>query len=302
MKENGKEIAAQAQTFSMPLSGPATEKKLRVRIPYFGLFFLGLFFFMVIFADIISPYDPYESDLSKSTLPPFWEAEGTAAHILGTDFLGRDLLSRIIHGSRMSLVVSVGCILIYGTIGIILGLISGFTGGKTDMIIMRLSDIQQSIPGVVVVLLLVSVIGPSAKTVIIAIGIAGWPQFARIVRGECLSLKGRDFVRLARVAGCSNVRIMISHIFPNIVNTLLVISTIQIAGIIVLSATLSFLGLGTQPPSCDWGLMLAEGRQYITYAWWLVTFPGVAIALTVIGFNLTGDWLREILDPKQVLR
>ncbi len=298
MKENGQDIS-QALSITPP---DVTEKKLKVRKPYLGLFFLGVFFFMVIFADLISPYDPFASDLSKGTLPPSWQEGGTAAHLLGTDFLGRDQLSRIIHGSRMSLVVSVGCILIYGTIGIILGLISGFFGGKTDMFIMRLSDIWQSVPGLIVILLLVSVIGASAKTVIISIGITGWPQFARVVRGECLSLKERDFVRLARVAGCSNFQIMASHIFPNIINTLLVLSTIQIAGIIVLSATLSFLGLGTQPPSCDWGLMLAEGRQYITYAWWLVTFPGIAIAITVIGFNLTGDWLREILDPKQMLR
>ena len=299
MKEIGQDIS---QTFSVVSPDVVRKKKLGVRRPYLGLFFLGVFFFMVIFADLISPYDPFESDLSKSTIPPVWQKGGTAAHLLGTDFLGRDQLSRIIHGSRMSLVVSVGCILIYGTIGIILGLLSGFIGGKTDMLIMRLSDVWQSIPGLIVILLLVSVIGASAKTVIISIGITGWPGFARVVRGECLSLKERDFVRLAKVAGCSNLRIMASHIFPNIINTLLVLSTIQIAGIIVLSATLSFLGLGTQPPSCDWGLMLAEGRQYITYAWWLVTFPGVAIAITVIGFNLTGDWLREILDPKQVLR
>jgi len=299
LKESAQDIS---QPFSIASVEATPEKKLKVRMPYMGLFFLGLFFFMVIFADVISPYDPFESDLSKSTIPPVWQQGGSAAHLLGTDFLGRDQLSRIIHGSRMSLIVSVGCILIYGTIGIILGLLSGFLGGKTDMLIMRLSDIWQSIPGLIVILLLVSVIGASAKTVIISIGITGWPQFARVVRGECLSLKERDFVRLARVAGCSNIRIMASHIFPNIINTLLVLSTIQIAGIIVLSATLSFLGLGTQPPSCDWGLMLAEGRQYITYAWWLVTFPGIAIAISVIGFNLTGDWLREILDPKQVLR
>ena len=299
MKESGQDIS---QAFSIPTTDEESEKKLRVRVPYVGLFFLGIFFFMVIFADFISPYDPFESNLSKGTLPPFWQQGGSLEHILGTDFLGRDQLSRIIHGSRMSLIVSVGCISIYGTIGIILGLLSGFIGGKTDMVIMRISDIWQSVPGVIVVLLLVSVIGPSAKTVIIAIGLTGWPQFARVVRGECLSLKERDFVRLAKVAGCSNIRIMASHIFPNTINTLLVLSTIQIAGIIVLTAILSFLGLGTQPPSCDWGLMLAEGRQYITYAWWLVTFPGVAIAITVIGFNLTGDWLREILDPKQMLR
>ncbi|ACL01972.1 binding-protein-dependent transport systems inner membrane component [Desulfatibacillum aliphaticivorans] len=274
----------------------------RIRLPYFGLFCMALFFFAVIFADVISPYPPNEGDLFNTTLPPAWSEDGGMEHILGTDMLGRDVLSRIIHGSRMSLIISVGCILFYGTLGVTLGLLSGFLGGRTDMIIMRVADLWLSLPGIIVLFMLASVYGPSAKTIIITFGIMGWPNYARIVRGECLSLKERDFVRLARVAGCSNLRIMFSHILPNIVNTIIIISTIEIGGIIVLTASMSFLGLGTQPPSCDWGLMLAEGRQYITYAWWLVTFPGVAIVIAVLGFNLTGDWLREVLDPKQKLR
>jgi len=257
---------------------------------------------MVVFADVISPHDPYEGDLANTTIPPAWQEGGTSTYLLGTDMLGRDVLSRLIHGSRISLLISVGCITFYGSIGVLLGLISGFFGGKTDMSIMRLADFWTSLPGIIVLFMLAAVYGPSAKTIIITFGIMGWPNYARIVRGECLSLKERDFVRLARVAGCSNLRIMFSHIFPNIVNTIIILATIEIGGIIVYIAILSFLGLGTQPPSCDWGLMLAEGRQYITYAWWLVTFPGIAIVIAVLGFNLTGDWLREMLDPKQKLR
>ncbi len=277
-------------------------KKIGVRIPYLGLCCLIIFFFTVVFAEVISPHDPYEGDLMKTTLPPAWEEDGTIEHPLGTDILGRDVLSRLIYGSRISLLISVGCITIYGTIGVILGLISGFFGGRTDMLIMRLADFWLSMPGIIMLFMIAAVTGPSAKAIVLTIGIMGWPGYARIVRGECLSLKQRDFVKLARIAGCGNFRIMFSHIFPNVVNTIIIMATIEIGGIIVLTATLSFLGLGTQPPSCDWGLMLAEGRQYITYAWWLITFPGIAIVIAVLGFNLTGDWLREILDPKQKLR
>ncbi len=277
-------------------------KRVGVRKPYLGFCCLVIFFFTVVFAEVISPHDPYEGDLMKTTLPPVWEEDGTMEHLLGTDMLGRDVLSRLIYGSRISLLISVGCISIYGTIGVILGLISGFTGGRTDMFIMRLADFWLSLPGVIVLFMIAAVTGPSAKAIVLTIGIMGWPNYARIVRGECLSLKQRDFVKLARIAGCGNFRIMFSHILPNVVNTIIILATIEIGGIIVLTAAMSFLGLGTQPPSCDWGLMLAEGRQYITYAWWLITFPGIAIVIAVLGFNLTGDWLREVLDPKQKLR
>jgi len=241
--------------------------KIGVKIPWLGLACLTLFFFTVLFADVIAPHDPFEGDLLNTTLPPAWEEDGNSSYLLGTDMLGRDVLSRLIHGSRISLLISVGCIAFYGSIGVILGLISGFSGGRTDMIIMRLADSWLSLPAIIVLFILAAVNDPSAKTIILTIGIMGWPNYARIVRGECLSLKQRDFVRLARLAGCNNVRIMFSHILPNIINSIIILATIEIGGIIVLTATMSFLGLGAQPPSCDWGLMLAEGRQYITYAW-----------------------------------
>jgi len=279
-----------------------SKKRTGAGLPYLGFACLALFFFAVVFADLISPYSPYIGDLAKTAIPPFWQSGGSLAHPLGTDLLGRDVLSRLIHGSRISFLISVGCIAFYGTIGVILGLISGFFGGRTDMLIMRFTDFWMSLPGIIVLFVLASVYGPSAKTLILTFGIMGWPNYARIVRGECLGLKERDFVRLARVAGCSNLRIIFSHILPNIINTIIIITTIDVGTIIVLTATMSFLGLGTQPPSCDWGLMLAEGRQYITYAWWLVTFPGIAIVIAVLGFNLTGDWIRETFDPKQKLR
>jgi peptide/nickel transport system permease protein len=277
-------------------------KRVGVRKPYLGFCCLAIFFFTVVFAEVISPHDPYEGNLMNTTLPPAWEEDGTMEHLLGTDMLGRDVLSRLIYGSRISLLISVGCISIYGTIGVTLGLISGFTGGRTDMLIMRLADFWLSLPGIIMLFMIAAVTGPSARAIVLTIGIMGWPNYARIVRGECLSLKQRDFVKLARIAGCGNFRIMFSHVLPNVVNTIIIMATIEIGGIIVLTAAMSFLGLGTQPPSCDWGLMLAEGRQYITYAWWLITFPGIAIVIAVLGFNLTGDWLREVLDPKQKLR
>ncbi|MCP4682780.1 MAG: ABC transporter permease [Desulfobacterales bacterium] len=275
---------------------------MRIRLPYLGFICLAVFFICVFFAEVISPHDPFDGDLMNTTIPPSWQEGGTTEYLLGTDMLGRDVLSRLIHGSRMSLLISVGCIIFYGSIGITLGLIAGFFGGRTDMFIMRLTDFWSAIPGIIILFMLAAVHGPSAKVVIITIGIMGWPNYARIVRGECLSLKQRPFISLARVAGCSNFRIMFSHIIPNIINTIIILATIDVGGLIVYVAGMSFLGLGTQPPSCDWGLMLSEGRQYITYAWWLVTFPGIAIVVAVLGFNLTGDWLREILDPKQKLR
>lgn len=278
------------------------ERARRISLPYVGLACLALFFLTVIFADLLAPYDPFAGDLANQTLPPFWQEGGSVKNLLGTDMLGRDVLSRLIHGSRISLLISVGCIAFYGTIGIMIGLISGFVGGKTDMFLMRVADFWISLPAIIVIFILASIRGPSAETIILAFGIMGWPNYARIVRGETLSLKQRDFIRLARVAGCGNLRIMFSHVLPNIFNTIIILATIDIGGIIVLTATMSFLGLGTQPPSCDWGLMLAEGRQYITYAWWLVAFPGIAIVIAVLGFNLTGDWIRELLDPKQKLR
>jgi len=274
------------------------QRKIKNRIPFIGLTFVTGFLFLVIFGNWVAPYDYEYWDMASMMMPPAWEEGGSISHVLGTDALGRDVFSRLIHGSRFSLLIAVACIACYGTIGVIMGLLSGFMGGITDMVIMRLCDLWMSMPAII----LVSLMGPSALTVIVVVGIAGWPGYARIVRGECLSIKQNDFIRLARVAGCSNLRIMFSHVFPNIANTLIVLVTLNIGQMIILTATLSFLGLGTQPPSPDWGLMMNEGRRYINSAWWLVVFPGVAILMAVLGFNIVGDWLREIFDPKQKLR
>ncbi len=274
----------------------------RKKVPYMGLSFIGIFLFVVIFGPLVAPYDYDYWDMGSITAPPVWLEDGSWEHVLGTDPLGRDVLSRIIHGSRFSLAIALSCIAVYGTIGIILGLVSGFLGGNVDMTIMRLCDLWMGLPPIITAILVVSVMGPSSVAIIIYIGLSGWPAYTRIVRGECMSIAQNDYIRLARVAGCSNFRIIVSHIFPNIVNTLTILVTLDIGGLIILTATLSFLGLGTQPPSPDWGLMMNEGRQYITYAWWLIVFPGVAIMFAVLGFNLVGDWLRDILDPKQKLR
>jgi len=275
---------------------------IKRRLPILGLLFVGIFLFLVVFGYWVAPYDFDEWDLLDTTLPPVWVEGGSSKHLLGTDTLGRDVLSRIIHGSRYSLAIAVGCIAVYATIGVVLGLISGFMGRKIDMFIMRLCDLWMGMPAIILAILLVSILGPSASTIIVIVGISGWPAYTRIVRGECMSISQNDYIKLARVAGCSNTRIMFSHILPNLANTIIIMVTLNIGQIIILTATLSFLGLGTQPPSPDWGLMMNEGRQYINHAWWLVVFPGIAIMMAVLGFNLVGDWLREILDPKQKQR
>jgi peptide/nickel transport system permease protein len=279
-----------------------SQLKTRQNVPLLGISFVGLFLIVVAFGPLLAPHDPFEGDLVNTVLPPAWQEGGSTDYLLGTDVMGRDILSRLIYGARISLLLSLACICVYGTIGVILGLLAGFFGTRTDMVIMRFTDFWMSMPGIVMAIMFVSVLGPSMRTVIIVIGIMGWPGYARIIRGQCLSLKEEDFVRLAKVAGCSDIRIIFAHIFPNIINTLIVLVTLDIGTIIVLTSTLSFLGLGTQPPSTDWGLMLSQGRDYITTAWWLVTFPGIAILIAVLGFNITGDWIRDTLDPKQRLR
>ena len=260
-------------------------------------------------AEFIAPHDPLDAKLSDRLLPPFWMGEhsengvllreaGSTKHLLGTDKQGRDILSRIIHGSRISLEVSLISIMLGGVIGCSLGLIAGYYGGKLDHLIMRLVDIALSIPGVLLALVIVSVLGPSLQTVIIVIALLIWARYARMMRGECLSLKHQGFVDRARVSGASNFRILTRHIFPNVVNTAVVLATLEIGHVILLEATLSFLGAGIPRPTPAWGLMVADGREQIVHAWWIAMFPGLAILLTVMSMNLMGDWLRDRLDPK----
>ena len=251
-----------------------------------------------VFAPALAPHDPREADITKKLIPPVWMEGGAWENPLGTDRFGRDVLSRIIYGSRISLIVSLVAIGVAGTAGTALGLLSGYRGGLTDTILMRLTDIGLSLPTILIAVVLVAVSEPSFENVILVIALLLWPRFARQMRGETLAIKEHDFVALAVVAGRSSAWIIRRHIFPNVVPTLLVISTLQVGYVILLEGTLSFLGVGVPPPNPAWGLMIADGRGFLATAWWISLFPGLAMLLTVLAVNLMGDWLRDHLDPK----
>jgi peptide/nickel transport system permease protein len=251
-----------------------------------------------ILAHQVAPYDPLKGSLAKRLKPPVWQQGGSIEHPLGTDKLGRDIVSRIIHGARVSLMVSLVAIFVGGAIGTTLGLISGYFGGWVDSVLMRLVDISLSLPTILLALVLVAAVGPSFGTVIAVLVILLWARYARLVRGETLGIKERDFIARARVAGASHTRIMTRYIFPNVVNSLIVLATLQVGYVILLESALSFLGAGLPRPTPAWGLMIADGRELIVTAWWVSMFPGLAIMLTVLSLNLLGDWLRDHLDPK----
>jgi len=260
-----------------------------------------LVFLLVIpglFAEWIAPHDPIKGSLALRLKPPMWEKGGSITYPLGTDKVGRDVLSRIIYGARVSLRVSIEGIVVSGFIGTALGLISGYFGGRVDALIMRLVDISLGLPIILVALVFVAALGPSFSTVIAVITILLWARYARQVRGEVLSIKERDFIARARVAGASHFRIMFRYLLPNVVNTLIVLATLQVGFVIIFESSLSFLGAGIPRPTPAWGLMVADGRELIVTAWWISMFPGIAIMLTVLSFNLVGDWLRDHLDPK----
>jgi peptide/nickel transport system permease protein len=251
-----------------------------------------------VLAPLVAPYDPLKGSLAKRLKPPVWQEGGSFDNVLGTDKLGRDILSRMIHGARVSLMVSLVAIFVGGIIGTGLGLVSGYFGGKTDALIMRLVDISLSLPTILLALVLVAAVGPSFGTVIGVLVVLLWARYARLVRGETFSIKHRDFIARARVAGASHARIMMKYIFPNVVNSLIVLATLQVGYVILLESALSFLGAGLPRPTPAWGLMIADGRELIVTAWWVSMFPGLAIMFTVLALNLLGDWLRDHLDPK----
>ena len=260
-----------------------------------------LVFLLVIpglFAEWIAPHDPIKGSLALRLKPPMWEKGGSITYPLGTDKVGRDVLSRIIYGARVSLRVSIEGIVVSGFIGTALGLMSGYFGGKVDALIMRLVDISLGLPIILVALVFVAALGPSFTTVIALVTILLWARYARQIRGETLSIKERDFIARARVAGASHFRIMFRYLLPNVVNTLIVLATLQVGFVIIFESSLSFLGAGIPRPTPAWGLMVADGRELIVTAWWISMFPGLAIMLTVLSFNLVGDWLRDHLDPK----
>jgi len=237
-------------------------------------------------------------DLMASEKPPFWMDEGSTSHILGTDELGRDILSRLIGGANISLQVSLIVICLAGTVGSIIALLSGFMGGKVDAALMMLTDIFISMPYLLIAIVLAAVLGASKNNIILILAILGWAGYARVLRSEVLRIKSMDFINLAKVGGCSTVRIMVREIFPNIVNTLIIMATLQVGTVIIAESSISFLGLGVPPPEPAWGTMVADGRDFLTTSWWICLWPGLAILFTVLSCNLLGDWLRLRLDPK----
>jgi peptide/nickel transport system permease protein len=269
------------------------------RTALFGLVVVVVVALTAVGAPLVSPFDPIEQDLGDLRLkaPGFRDAGGRV-HPLGTDHLGRDLLARVIHGARPALLVGFAAVAISGLIGMAAGLISGYFGGHTDDVLMRLADIQLAFPFILLAIAVIGVLGPSLKTIIIVIGVSSWVVYARIVRGAVLTLREREFVQAARALGGGDVRVLLRHILPNAFTPWLVVATLDMARVIVIESALSFLGLGVQPPMPTWGGMLADGRVYISTAWWLATFPGLAILVTVLGINLFGDGLRDTLDPR----
>ncbi len=276
-------------------------RKIRVAlrgIPIIPTIILLTFFFIGIFGSAIAPRDPNEADFAYTLTPPFWQDGGTMKYPLGTDQLGRDCLSRMLCGTSISLQIGFVVSVLAGLLGSVIALSSGYLGGKVDMILMRITDTMISLPYFIVAIVMASILGPSKNNIIIILSIVGWAAYARVLRGEVLRLKERDFVLLAVTSGCSKLRIMVQHIFPNIVNTLIILVTLRLGIVIIAEASLSFLGVGVPPPNPAWGLMISEGRSYISSAWWLCVWPGVSIFLVVLSCNLMGDWLRVRLDPK----
>lgn len=267
--------------------------------PLIPLGILALLVFTALCADFLAPHDPTVGNLRHRYRPPVWQERGSMEYILGTDHMGRDVLSRIIYGSRISLIVATTAVLVAGVIGTVLGILSGFRGGWVDQAVMRLTDAWLALPAVSFAILLAVLVRPSEWNIAIILGAVYWTRYARVIRGEVLSLKERDFVRLAVVAGCSKTNIMWTHILPNIANSAIVLATLQLGVAIIAEATLSFLGVGVAPPQPAWGLMLSEGKAGLMAGyWWLSVIPGLCIMLVVLAANLIGDWFRVWSDPQ----
>ena len=269
------------------------------RTALLGLAVVVIVLVTAVAAPLLSPFDPIEQDLGELRLKPpgFRDAAGRV-HPLGTDHLGRDLLARVIYGAQPALMVGFAAVVISGLLGMAIGLVSGYFGGRVDDALMRLADIQLAFPFILLAIAVIGVLGPSLKTIIAVIGVSSWVVYARIVRSAVLSLREREFVQAALALGSGDGRVLVRHILPNALTPWLVVATLDMARVIVIESALSFLGLGVQPPTPTWGGMLADGRVYISTAWWLATFPGLAILVTVLGINLFGDGLRDTLDPR----
>ena len=274
----------------------------RIRIegfPWIPAIIIGVIALAAIFADVLAPYNPEIGVLGDRFRPPAWQAGGSQAYLLGTDHVGRDVLSRLIFGARVSMVVGFTAVIVAGLIGTTLGILSGYLGGWVDQVIMRVTDTWLALPALTFAIFLAAVVGPSQWNIVIILAAVYWTRYARVIRGEVLSLRERDYVRLAIVAGCSKKTIMRRHILPNVVNSAVVLGTLMLGIVIVTEAALSFLGVGVPPPKPAWGLMLADGKKGLMAGyWWLTVLPGLCIMFMVLSANLIGDWLRVKLDPQ----
>ena len=268
------------------------------KLPLIPMFILAAFVITGVIAPLIAPHDPERGDIRARMVPPVWLEGGTTEYLLGTDHLGRDMLSRVIYGARISLVVVAVTLGVGLVIGVIAGLLAGWYGRWIDELMMRIVDIKLAIPTILLALVLVLALGQSFLIIVAILAIAVWPRFARNTRGEVLQLKTMDYVALAKVAGASTPRILFKHIFPGVVNTLIILASLEVGIVILLESTLSFLGAGVPPPTPAWGSMVADGRDRLAVAWWISTMPGVAIMMVVLAMNLFGDWLRDKLDPR----
>jgi peptide/nickel transport system permease protein len=267
--------------------------------PWFPVIILVTLAFLAIFADVIAPHSPEVGSLGARFKPPAWQQGGTMTFLLGTDHLGRDVLSRLIFGARVSMVVGLLAVFVAGTLGTGLGILSGYMGKWVDQVVMRVTDTWLALPALTFAIFLAAILGPSEMNIVIILSAVYWTRYARVIRGEVLSLKEREFVRLAIVAGCSKWTIMKRHILPNVINSAIVLASLQLGVVIVAEASLSFLGVGVPPPKPAWGLMLADGKKGLMAGyWWLTVLPGLCIMFMVLSANLLGDWLRVKLDPQ----
>jgi len=271
----------------------------RDKAGFTGVVLIAGLLLMAAAAPRIAPYSPTAQDLRARLVPPAWEDGGSWKHALGTDHLGRDVLSRVIHGSQVSLAVGAAVVLIAGAFGVVLGLMAGYHGGRIDSFIMRWIDTQVAFPGLLIALIILAVIGPSLPTVILVLSLNGWMVYGRMTRGLALSVRQTAYVEAAEMVGCSATRVIFRHILPNLTSPLLTLAILEFARIVLAEAALSFLGMGIQPPATSWGLDVASGKNYMFRAWWLVTFPGIAISITVLAINLVASWLRLISDPQE---
>ena len=276
---------------------PTIMRALR-QTPLISSAILLVFLLCGIFGASLAPHDPVKISLMDTLTPPFWQEGGSTKFLLGTDHTGRDILSRLIAGARIALVVGFTVIVLSGILGTVVALLSGYLGGWVDTVLMRIADFFLSMPFLVIAIVLAAVLGPKTANIIIILIVLGWAAYARVLRGEVLRIKEGDFIRLAIVAGAGNIRIMFQHILPNLINTLVVLSTLRLGTVIIAESSLSFLGLGVPPPAPAWGSMAADGRVHIFDSWWICAWPGIAILLVVLSCNLLGDWLRVRLDPK----